>query len=274
MVTRTPSSSKTLAPNVSESSGVLLVGHGTRDSLGTKQFFQLSEKLAQQLSSLSVRPCLLEFQSPTIPEAWEELAKQGATHIHVAPLLLFAAGHAKQDIPDLISQCHADWPQVAYDFCRPISRQADLVDLVRRRIQEVVQIKDLAPHSSALVMVGRGSRDPCASADMKVLTEVIAKRFGFSQTLTAYYAMAEPRVPEVLDQLASSGKFQSIVVQPHLLFHGRLYQAICKQVDEASQRHPQIRFATCDYLGPEIEIAKAIAARINYESTRAIKNPS
>ena len=96
--------------------GVLLVGHGTRDEVGTQQFFELSEKLQQHLPSMQVQPCLLEFQQPTIPEAWNRLVSQGVSEIRVAPLLLFAAGHAKQDIPDLVQKCQAETPHTHVQF--------------------------------------------------------------------------------------------------------------------------------------------------------------
>ncbi len=52
-----------------------------------------------------------------------------------------------------------------------------------------------------------------------------------------------------------------MIVQPHLLFQGRLYDAISNQVTEAAVRHPQIQFVLGDYLGPTVEIADALAAR-------------
>ncbi len=249
--------------DVARHNGVMLVGHGTRDDVGTSQFFQLGERLAQTLAPTPVEACLLEFQEPTIPQAWQSLVAHGVKHIHVAPLLLFAAGHAKQDIPQLLKECQQQSPGVTFDQSRPISRHAELVALVGRRIEEALSKAHVeSPERAALVMVGRGNRDPCAQADMRVLSEVVARRCAFSQVLTAFYAMAEPSLPDALDQVASSERFEAIIVHPHLLFEGRLYQAIAGQVDRAASRHPKLRFQLGNYLGPEMEIAKAIAARI------------
>ena len=93
--------------------GVMLVGHGTRDEVGTRQFFELGERLAERLNPQPVVSCLLEFQQPTIPQAWSQLVEQGVEHIDVAPLLLFAAGHAKQDIPQIIAECRRKNPGVS-----------------------------------------------------------------------------------------------------------------------------------------------------------------
>lgn len=255
-----------MQPNLSRcpTSGVLLIGHGTRNELGTRQFFQLGERLSEILQPLPVQSCLLEFQTPTIPEAWQSLVDGGVEHIHAAPLLLFAAGHAKQDIPDALKQCQQSSPQVTFDQCRPISRHPDLVDLVCQRINQTLTREQCRPDgNTALVMVGRGNRDPCAQADMRVLTEVVAHRFSFAEALTAFYAMAQPSLPDVLSELAGSGRYRSIIIHPHLLFEGKLSRAIGQQVQQVAVAHPKMQFALGDYLGPEQEIAKAIAGRID-----------
>ena len=74
--------------------------------------------------------------------------------------------------------------------------------------------------------------------------------------------MAEPKLPEVLDHVAASPKVRTVIVQPHLLFQGRLYAAIDRQVGEANDRHSGVDFILGDYLGPVAAVADAIAHRI------------
>jgi sirohydrochlorin cobaltochelatase len=211
---------------------------------------------------------LLEFQQPTIPQAWASLVSGGAVHIHVAPLLLFAAGHAKQDIPDIIAECRAKTPNVSFDQSRPISRHRSIIELVVRRLEETLKKLETPPSRTAVVMVGRGSHDPCAQADMRVLSEVVSRRVAAVATMTAFYAMAEPRLPDVLERVAGSGLYDGIVVHPHLLFEGRLYQAIAKQTEAAARNHPQVRLVTSPYLGPDSLVAQAIAARVGLAGLR------
>jgi len=252
-------------------SGVMLVGHGTRDDVGTRQFFQLGECLAgclnkadasDRTSDLPVQACLLEFQHPTIPEAWHSLVSLGVTHVHVAPLLLFAAGHAKQDIPDLVRKCQADSPGVTFDQTRPLSRHRAIIELVCRRIAESINQIDTPEYRTSLIMVGRGSHDPCAQADMRLLTEVVRVRFGFAEVHTSFYAMAQPNLTDVLDAVATSGRCDALIVHPHLLFAGRLYDAIERQTQEAAVRYPGVRMHLSHYLGPDPLVAQAIAGRI------------
>jgi sirohydrochlorin cobaltochelatase len=244
--------------------GILLIGHGTREKQGTDEFFELSQRLAN-LCPYPVAASLLEFQEPTIAQAWDSLVRQQVQHIHVAPLLLFAAGHAKSDIPDEIAKASAKTLGITHDQCIPLSRARSIVELVQKRIETTLHSVPTPAFRTAILMVGRGSHDPCARSDMLVLSELIRSRIPVASVHTAFYAMTTPTVPEMLDEIASQPGIGSIVVHPHLLFQGRLFDAIAKQCEEAASRHPGVKFHLSNYLGPVDEIACAIAHRIGFQ---------
>lgn len=249
------------------SSGILLVGHGTRDEAGAAEFDLLTERLRQQVGDQSVEGCFLELRPPTIADAWRRLIEAGVREVHVAPLLLFSAGHAKQDIPSAIARNAAETPGISFDFARPLSRHPLLMEVAVEHAQQtwrelLAAVAELSADRVALVVVGRGSRDPCAQADMRLLTELIGRRLPFPRVETAFYAMANPSLPEVLDRLAGSDEVQAVIVQPHLLFRGAIRDAIGRQVEQASERHRQLTFLTSPHLGPDRRIAAAIAGRI------------
>lgn len=241
--------------------GILLIGHGTRNAVGTEQFFELQQHLTKLVAPAPVAAGLLEFQSPTIPEAWNQLMADGVTHIHVAPLLLFAAGHAKQDIPNILAECQANHSNITFDQSRPLSRHAAIIDLAMQRLSNTLASCQHPPDRTVVVMVGRGSHDPCAKADMRILSEIVTRRSSVADVITSFYAMTEPRLPDTLEQIAMSGRFDAVVVQPHLLFEGRLNQAILDQANDAANRHPSVQWLTSGYLGPDPLLAEAIAKR-------------
>jgi len=247
---------------LASSDGVLLIGHGTRDAIGTEQFLQLGRLLADRLSPVPVEACLLELQPPTIADGWHRLVDHGVKRVHAVPLLLFAAGHAKSDIPAELTKCQLTTPGTSWNQSKPLSRAAELVALSLRRIDEAIEQSSLVPHSSALVMVGRGSHDPCAQADMRVFTECVAAKRGFKVRRTVFYAMAKPTLPESLDELAALGEISDVLIQPHILFEGSIHQSIRSIVDEARSRHSNIRFWCSSYLGPEPELVDALIRRI------------
>lgn len=264
--------------------GLLLIGHGTRDDVGTRQFFELASEVARLAESkgpltwasgerssgddraqaVIVEPCLLELQPPTIEDGWKKLVAAGVSHIHVSPLLLFSAGHAKQDIPDAIAGLAVQSPNVTFDFARPLSRHPGVVDLAVRRVSAELEQLD-EDRSTVVLMVGRGSYDPCARSDMFFLSEVVHRRLTLGNgkrrlesVETAFYAMAQPRLTDVLQRVAEKREVDQIVVYPHLLFEGRLNQAIHQQVRDVAVSFPATKFRVAAYLGPEEAIASGV----------------
>lgn len=190
------------------------------------------------------------------------MVDSGVNHIRVLPLLLFTAGHSREDIPAAIAAAAADTPGVTYTVSRALSRHPQIIQLAIERLSETLTRRSpLDVETTAVVMVGRGSYDPCARADMLVLSELISARLPVASVETAFYAMCEPRLPNVLHRVALRPAVHSIVVQPHLLFEGRLNQAICALVSEAATRHPNVTFRTSAYLGPDSRIAEALQDR-------------
>ncbi len=243
--------------------GVLLIGHGTRDRDGTRQFFELGDRLGQLLAPMPVEACLLELHSPTIREGWEALRSRGVSRVFAAPLLLFAAGHAKSDIPNALDQCAAESGCMSWHESRPLSRAPELLRIVLKRLDtSLSQVIDPADQT-AIIMVGRGSFDPCAQTDMKLLTHWVSLQHPCLIVDTGFYAMAHPRLPVALRRAATNHSIRTIVVQPHLLFEGALYQAILKQVSEVAKEFPSKRFIVSPYLGPEAEVAQALVRRLH-----------
>lgn len=242
--------------------GILLIGHGTRDLVGTAEFFALADRLGQQVRPLPLQACLLELQPPTIAAGWQALVGQGVTHIHAVPLLLFAAGHAKTDIPQALAACQQGTPEVTWDLTRPLSRCPEVLALVTRRLDQVLPSNPRERDRTALVIVGRGSYDPCAQADLKVLAHCIGILREVRRVEPAFFAMATPRLPEVLAQVAADREIEHLIVQPHLLFDGAIYQGIGRLVEHSQTLHPRCRHRCGRYLGPEAELASALVRRI------------
>ena len=258
----------------SAKTGLLLVGHGTRDADGTAEFLALTSLVARILNPVPVQGCLLEFQQPNIPDGWERLVRLGVQHIHVVPLLLFASGHARGDIPEIVFACASASPQVTYDQAKPLSRAPSIVRLLCRRIEAALaESESSLDETCGLVLVGRGSHDPCATTELRILVEIVAHRLGIGHHMAGFYAMAEPRLPKVIDDLVERQGPTTIVVQPHLLFQGKLYDAVAKQVDEAAWRHPHVRFVFGRYLGPCSEVAAAVVHRVAQQKQVVLQIP-
>src|SRR5687768_10842827 len=74
--------------------GVMLCGHGSRNSRAIDEFEMLAERLRQKLPGVPVEHGFLEFADPVIREGLERLRAQGMKRILAVPGMLFAAWHA------------------------------------------------------------------------------------------------------------------------------------------------------------------------------------
>ncbi len=236
-----------------EQPGLLLVGHGTRSGLGTGEFLALAELIGRQLPAVAVEPSFLELNEPAIGQALARLVERGARQVVVVPLLLFAAGHAKRDIPAAVEaaakkcEFRGTVQQAGHLGCA-----AAIVELSRLRfIQSLQGHSEIPAERTCLVLVGRGSHDESAIAEMHHFAELRACESPVGGVEVAFLAMAQPSVQDVLPQVAAQN-WQRIVVQPHLLFHGDLYDALRLRVQAMSAQHWQQQWILAPYLGADL----------------------
>ena len=83
--------------------GVMICGHGSRSKSAVTEFAVLAEKLAPMFPDWPVEYGYLEFATPVIKTGLDKLRGQGVTHVLAVPGMLFAAGHAKNDIPSVLN---------------------------------------------------------------------------------------------------------------------------------------------------------------------------
>jgi sirohydrochlorin cobaltochelatase len=239
--------------NDGDQPGILVVGHGTRSPKGTEQFFALVSQLAQRMAPVPVEAALLELQQPDIAAGIERLARQGVRGVTVLPLLLFAAGHARRDIPHVVAAAMArcngqdiDAVQASHLGCHPA-----IVELSARRFNEAVAGRLPVPAGeTCLLLVGRGSYDESATAAMQEFARLRQLALGDLHTEVAFLAMARPALTDILPRLAETS-FRRIIVQPHLLFDGELVDSIDKQVGLAKHQRPHKDWIITPLLGDQ-----------------------
>jgi sirohydrochlorin cobaltochelatase len=183
-------------PPFRSGTGLLLVGHGTRDARGTAEFRHVAQRVAQRVEGVPVEPCFLEFASPTIGEGFARLVAAGARHVVVAPVILFAAGHIRRDIPREVAQAAAAFGGVTFEQVEHLGCHPALVAESRRRFEEVLAAAEPSGREPAtnaetvLLLVGRGSRDAEATAEMHAFTSLRQALAPQLKVRVAFLAMA------------------------------------------------------------------------------------
>jgi sirohydrochlorin cobaltochelatase len=240
--------------------GVLLIGHGTRDQKGLAECAEVARQTAKSLSPAPVELAFLELATPTIQAAVDQLVDRGVRQVIVSPLLLFAAGHAKQDIPAAVAAAvqrydGVEWWQAEHLGCHPV-----LVELSALRFLEAVDRDTKNVSHCRLILVGRGSHDAEAIREMLDYSRLLSDRIGVPDIQISFLAMAQPRLRDVLGE-AASATGSLIVVQPHLLFHGELLGQVQQEVGDWQSRTPDKQWRIAGHLGPAVEVVAALVDR-------------
>lgn len=246
---------------------VLLVAHGTRNPTGIQQTGELFGLIAEMLPhwrGMPVRmyPSFLELAEPSLEEMLSQLLKAGHNAIIVVPIMLFAADHVKRDIPaivDRVIERHAKAP-VRVVITGALGVKLRLVTLSRRRADEALQRAGLSQSDVAYVMVSRGTGDADALGEVQAYFELMAVR-SYQHAVLSYLAVAQPRVEDVLPQVAELD-VKGVLVQPHLLFEGYLTNHLRQLIEECERRWPERRWLLADVLGPDEIVAQLLVAEI------------
>ncbi|HEX5102327.1 MAG TPA: sirohydrochlorin chelatase [Pirellulaceae bacterium] len=256
--------------------GVLLVGHGTASEVGTRQFLALAGQLTERVAPLPVEPAFLEMRQPDIAAGLCRLIERGAAHHLAVPLLLFGAGHAKRDIPaavynairTLLAEAFSRQPEPSRIAKAQwsgrnaffLASQADhlgchraMVELSRQRYREAVAgLSPVPPEQTALVLVGRGSRNESATAEMHEFAQLRHQPAVEGDIFVSFLAMTQPSLAEMLP-LVAARRFRRVVVQPHLLFEGDLAENIRRAVSEIQSQHPDQEWLITPLLADGLE---------------------
>src|SRR5688572_3850144 len=100
--------------------GVMLCGHGSRNKLAIGEFAALAERLREKLPGVPVEYGYLEFADPVISHGLDRLRAQGVARVLAVPGMLFAAGHAKNDIPSVLNTYAAAHPGLEVTYGREL----------------------------------------------------------------------------------------------------------------------------------------------------------
>jgi sirohydrochlorin cobaltochelatase len=237
---------------------LLLVGHGTRDEAGAEAFRAFVRQLGEQNPGLPVGGGFIELSPPPLADAVQELAGQGVRSFAAVPLVLVSAGHAKGDIPAALAREEQRHPGTSYAYGRPLGPHPALLTVLERRLDEQVSLEERG--ETTVLLVGRGSTDPDANAEVCKVARLLWEGRGYAGVEPAFVSLAAPDVPSGLDRCAKLGA-RRVVVLPYFLFTGILPDRVRQQAEGWAAAHPEVDVRQADVIGPEPELAELVMER-------------
>lgn len=157
--------------------GVMICGHGSRSKSAVTEFAVLAEKLAPLFPDWPVEYGYLEFATPVIKTGLDKLREQGVNHVLAVPGMLFAAGHAKNDIPSVLNTYAAEHG-ITIQYGRELAIDLQMLQAAGDRVADAIAAAD-AEHGvvdradTCLVVIGRGASDPDANSNISKISRML-----------------------------------------------------------------------------------------------------
>lgn len=93
---------------------LLLIAHGSRREASNDEVRALTARLRELAGGrfVAVDCAFLELAEPSIPDGIQRLIDAGAHSVIVLPYFLAAGRHITEDVPALVEEKRADYPEV------------------------------------------------------------------------------------------------------------------------------------------------------------------
>ena len=245
--------------------GVILCGHGSRSQSAVDEFAALADRLPPLLPpDWELEYGYLEFANPVIRDGLDRLREKGCGRILGVPGMLFAAMHAKNDIPTVLNT-YAAKHGIEVRCGRELGVDPKLVAAAGQRVREAIERADAetgecAIHDTCLVVIGRGASDPDANSNVAKIARLLHEGMGFGWCEVGYSGVTFPLVEPCLRHVAKLG-YRRAVVFPYFLFSGILVDRIRGFTDMVAADCPQTQFVSADYLGDHPMVLETFAER-------------
>jgi len=241
--------------------GILICGHGSRDPKAVSEFINVVEKIKSRIPTIPVAFGFLEFNRPIISVALDQLCNMGVERVIALPAMLFAAGHAKNDIPAVLNKYSAKHG-LPIQYGRELGLNSLMIGAAGGRVKEIIETNPIFPLSETLLVVaGRGSSDPDANSNVCKITRMLVEGFGFGWGETVFSGVTFPLVEPGLRHSIKLG-FKRIILLPYFLFSGVLVARVRDHAMRVSNENTDVQFLNASYLSDHDLVIDTFIERI------------
>lgn len=246
--------------------GVMICGHGSRSQSAVDEFATLADKLPAYLPDDWMTDYgYLEFANPVIRDGLDKLREAGCERILAVPGMLFAAMHAKNDIPTVLNT-YAAKHDMTVQYGRELGVDPKMIAAAAGRIKDAVDQAnadhgDMPLTETCLVVIGRGASDPDANGNVAKIARMLQEGMGFGWVEVGYSGVTFPLVEPCLQHVAML-PYKRVIVFPYFLFSGILIDRIYGFTDQVAAEHTDVQFIKAGYLGDHPKVLETFAERI------------
>mgnify|MGYP001453779095 CR=1 FL=1 len=142
--------------------GIMVCGHGSRDGQAVEEFQAVARGLRERMPEHETEWGFLEFATPIIRDGLDALRTKGFRKVLAVPGMLFAAGHAKNDIPSVLNTYQTQHPGMDIRYGRELGIDLKLIRAAGERVEvAITEAGDhISRHETLLVVVDNKLRRP------------------------------------------------------------------------------------------------------------------
>lgn len=179
--------------------------------------------------------------------------------------MLFAAKHAKNDIPSVLNT-YAKNHGIRIEYGREHGIDPKMIDAATGRVEDAIAAADVsqgkvAREDTCLVVIGRGSSDPDANSNVSMIGRHLMERTNVGWCEVGYSGVTFPLVQLCLEHVAKLD-FKRVVVLPYFLFTGILIDRIYGFTDLVAESFPDIEFIKASHLNDHPKVIETFAERV------------
>ncbi len=238
---------------------VFVVGHGSRRAKANAECATLCERFAAS-TGRTVELGFIELAQPDLAAGLDAAAAR-SLEVTVFPLMLFSAGHVKQDVPDAVRAAQQRHPQVRFRIASPLGVDPRAIATARQRADAVLAPGEAVESETMVLFVGRGSSDPDANGDLYKTARLFGEGRRYALVQPAFMGATTPRVADGL-AIAARLAPRHLLVVPYLLFAGLLVDQLEAEAAAFARVHLDIQVHVAGPLGPAEALADLMGLRI------------
>ncbi len=239
---------------------VILVGHGSLRPASGAAMIRLAARAQEAAVAPLVAAGFLNYSQPSFITTLDRCVAKGATTLVLLPYFLVPGKFVRVDLPRLLRQAQARYPQLRFLLAAPFGAHPALAQLVLRRA--VAALPPQADQHPALLLVAHGSPNPAANQPIETVTTWVREAQVYPGVLLSFLGLNEPDMPTALDTLVAAGHRQIVVVPYLLQLGGHVAEDLPAHLSAAQLRHPGVTFVLAEHLAYDPLLVTIIAERV------------
>ncbi len=213
---------------------------------------------------IPVQAAYLEGSELSVGEAIQiGIAEHQPRHIVVLPLFLGASAAKKNNVWQIVAAAEERWPDIAFYYGKPLGTHSGVI----AAYSQLLTKSEISANDIALLVVGRGSRDPESNMEVYQMARLLWEKFQSPALEIAFTSTANPDISTAIQWCLQAG-LKRILIAPYLLYDQNLYQTIQSRLEKIRSLSPDVELVITPHLG----IHEGIVETISQRYQKALKN--